>query len=308
MSVGLQRSGGGRTKTLKKVAPEGLSVERTLQLKWIAFAVLLVISYWSMLSFTGRVLSESEDMAHGFFAPLVCAAIVWQKRSRVVALRSSGSAWGLTILSVAAVLAVISAIGASSTLSRLAFLGSLTGAIVLLGGWRLLRELSLPLLLLFFTFPIPPVLYGEITQPLQLLASAWSESTLELLGYSVLREGNILQLPNQRLSVVEACSGIRSLVTLSFFCLVYVYQFEPRRWKAALLVLASVPAAILVNMLRITTTGIIGENHPELTKGLAHESLGWALFAVGFGLVVLLQMTLRTLARRSLAKRSCGDI
>ena len=128
-----------------------------------------------------------------------------------------------------------------------------------------------------------------------LLASAWSESTLEFLGYSVLREGNILQLPNQRLNVVEACSGIRSLVTLSFFCLVYAYFFEEKRWRAATIFLASIPTAILVNMLRITTTGMIGESNPELTHGLAHESLGWLLFVVGFGLVLLVHLTLRRL-------------
>lgn len=260
---------------------------------WIAFVALLVASYWPMLSFTGRVLAESEDMAHGFFAPIVAAAIVWQKRGRLSSSLSSGSSWGLAVLGLAAVIAVVAGLGSSATLSRLAFLGSLTGVILLQGGRKLLGALAFPLFLLVYTFPIPAVLYGEITQPLQLLASAWSESTLELLGYSVLREGNILQLPNQRLNVVEACSGIRSLVTLSFFCLIYAYFFEEKRWRAITIFLASIPTAILVNMLRITTTGMIGESNPELTHGLAHESLGWALFVVGFGLVLLVHLALR---------------
>lgn len=262
---------------------------------WVVFAGLLVVSYWPMLTFTGRVLSESEDMAHGFFAPIVAVAIVWQKRDRLFSGMSTGSVWGLLVLGLSAIVGVVAAIGSSATLSRFAFLGSLTGVIMLQGGRKLLGALAFPLFLLLYTFPIPPVLYGEITQPLQLLASAWSESTLELLGYSVLREGNILQLPNQRLNVVEACSGIRSLVTLSFFCLVYAYFFEEKRWRSVAIFLAAIPTAILVNMLRITTTGIIGESNPELTHGLAHDSLGWVLFVVGFGIVLLVHLALRRL-------------
>ena len=92
-----------------------------------------------------------------------------------------------------------------------------------------------------------------------LLASKLSEHVFELIGFSVLRDGNVLQLTHQRLSVVEACSGIRSLITLSFFCLVYVYFMDDRQWRRAVVVAAAVPAAILVNVFRITFTGVLGK-------------------------------------------------
>jgi exosortase len=114
-----------------------------------------------------------------------------------------------------------------------------------------------------------------------------SELSLETLGLSVLREGNVLQLTYMKLSVVEACSGLRSLITLSFFCLVYGYFFEDKLWLRSLLVVSAIPAAILVNVLRITSTGLLGRHHPEWTSGVHHEFLGWSGFFVGFSLVFL---------------------
>ncbi len=133
-----------------------------------------------------------------------------------------------------------------------------------------------------FTFPIPTVLYGDVTQPLQLLATRLSQVSFELLGISAFREGNILQLTNMRLSVIEACSGLRSLLTLCFVCVAYGYFFESRTLPRVLLVSVAVPCAIFVNMLRITATGLIGQYDQSLTSGAYHEILGWACFGLGF--------------------------
>ena len=264
-----------------------------------ALSFLLGAVYWPMIAFTAAVVATGDDMAHGLFAPIVAVFIVWQSREKLSARVGSPSAWGIPVLLVAGMLGVMASLGSSSTFSRVAFLGSLTGAVLVLGGARLLRAVAFPIALLLFTFPLPEVLYAEITLPLQLLASALAEFSLEAIGYSVLREGNILELPNQRLSVVEACSGIRSLITLSFLCLVYGYVLEAKVWLRALLFAASIPAAIATNSLRVTVTAMLGEVNPEWTNGLAHDSLGWATLAVGFGLVILIQVGLvRMLGRR----------
>jgi exosortase len=115
---------------------------------------------------------------------------------------------------------------------------------------------------------------------------------LEHLCFSVMSEGNILNLPHQRLSVVEACSGLRSLITLGFFCSVYAYFFETTRWLRAAIVAAVLPLAILLNALRITLTGVFGEYAPQLTHGTYHEILGWTCFAAAFGLVLLIHRSL----------------
>jgi exosortase len=252
-----------------------------------AFAALLVAVYWRTLVQTADFLIFSEDMAHGFFAPIMAGYIAWSKRDVAFADPSKPSAWGILVLSLAGIIAIVATIGESTTIARFALLLSIAGCVLLAGGLRALRILIFPLGLLLFTFPLPQVLYGEITLPLQLIATKMSEWALEHLGLSVISEGNILNLPHQRLSVVEACSGLRSLITLGFFCLVYAYFFETNRWRQAAIVAAVVPSAILLNALRITLTGVFGEYAPQFTKGTYHEILGWSCFAAAFGLILL---------------------
>jgi len=241
-----------------------------------------------MFRVTAQFILFGEDMAHGVFAPLVALYLAWERRNALLNPVANASFWAVPALATAAVIAVVATLANSSTFSRIAFLISLVGCLLLVGGGATLRRFVFPLALLLFTFPIPAVLYGEITQPLQLLATRLSEASFEALGFSVFREGNILQLAHMQLSVVEACSGLRSLITLFFFCLVYTIFFEQNRWLRVLLTLSAIPAAILVNSLRITATGVLGKFDLELTRGLYHSFLGWTAFFIGFFLVVLL--------------------
>jgi exosortase len=259
-------------------------------------AVLVVAVYWPTISRTAELLAFSDDMAHGFFAPIVAAVVVWEKRNS--AFRNTvASTWGLPILALAGLIAIVATLGGSTTVARFACLMSGAGCVVLAGGFRAFRNLSFPVLLLIFTFPVPAVLYGELTLPLQLFASKLSEHAFELLGFSVFRDGNILQLAHQRLSVVEACSGIRSLITLSFFCLVYVYFMDQQQWRRAFVVAAAIPAAIFVNVVRITSTGVLGKYAPEYTHGVYHDILGWVCFGLGFLLVFLMHRLVIYLSR-----------
>jgi exosortase len=139
---------------------------------------------------------------------------------------------------------------------------------------------AFPLCLLFLMIPIPAVIYNQITFPLQILASRLAAGALAVLGIPVFREGNILELPSQRISVVEACSGIRSLLSLTFLSLVYGYFFEKKTWIRVMLFLATVPVAILANGGRVTVTGILSEIRPDLAEGSFHESAGLVIFLV----------------------------
>ncbi len=258
-------------------------------------ALLLISVYFPMILMTFRVIFYGDDMAHGLFAPLIVAYIVWEKRNFLLNPSGKPSPWALFFFSVAAGISTVATLANSSTFSRFALLLSLTGCLLLIGGWLSVRQFAFPLGLLLFTFPIPDVLYGEITQPLQLLATRLAESAFELLGFSVMREGNILQLVHMKLSVVEACSGLRSLITLFFFCLVYSYYFEHRFWPRIYLALASIPVAVGVNALRITMTGVLGKYNLAWTEGTYHEIVGWTTFALGFLLVFLLHRLARKL-------------
>jgi len=188
----------------------------------ILFPLMLAV-YAPTVIWTARVIFSSDDMAHGMCAPFIAAYVVFQKRKSVLSNLSEPNRWGLVVLGLAALLAITGSLGDSTTVLRFAFLISLASCVAVVGGLRAVSQLRFPILLLLFTFPIPPTLYAQITGPLQSLATNLSQTCLELLGYSALREGNLLELPHYRLSIVEACSGIRSLVTLLFFCCIYAY-------------------------------------------------------------------------------------
>jgi exosortase len=146
--------------------------------------------------------------------------------------------------------------------------------------------------------PLPTVVYNQITFPLQLFASAVAERSLEVLNIPVLRDGNILELASQKLSVAEACSGIRSLLSLSFLSLVYAYFFDRKVWMRWVLLIATIPIAIIANSARVTLTGVFSEIDPSLAEGFFHEAEGWVIFVVALVILVVVHQVLNFLYRR----------
>jgi exosortase len=143
--------------------------------------------------------------------------------------------------------------------------------------------------------PIPAIVYSSLTLKLQIFASRLADEALTLLSVPVYREGNILELPNQRLSVVEACSGIRSLLSLTFLSLVYGYFFEKKTGMRVLLFFSTIPIAIVANASRVTITGIMTQVNPKLAEGFFHEAEGWVIFMVALAmLLVFHQLAART--------------
>jgi len=284
------------------------AVEETprLSVPWprlVTIGVVVLVCYAPILS---RLISqwiENPDMGHGFFVPLVSGYIVWQRRSQLIVLKPEPSRWGLLIVIWGAIQMVIGVLGTELFTSRTAFVITVIGVVAALGGKPFLRALAFPLALLFLMVPIPTVVYNQLTFPLQMLASQLAAGALSLLGIPVLRDGNILELANGRLSVVEACSGIRSLLSLTFLSLVYGYFFEKKTWIRVTLFLATIPVAILANGGRVTLTGILYEIRPELAEGFFHESTGLVIFfAAGVILFLIHQILGRTshlLARRA---------
>jgi len=270
-------------------------------LPWAAmawFGLLLIVSYAPVLQRLILQWTYDEDMGHGFFVPVVAGYIAWQKRRELFSGASSPCWWGLLVVAYGAFQLAVATLGAELFLARTAFVISLIGVVLTLGGWRLLRLLAFPLFLLFFMVPIPAILYNQVTFPLQLVASQVADSTLSLLGIPVLREGNILELASQRLNVVEACSGIRSLLSLSFLSLVYAYFFDKKVWMRAVLLVATVPIAIVANSARVTLTGLVSEYDPELARGIFHYASGWVIFMVALAILVAFHQVVNFIYRR----------
>jgi exosortase len=256
-------------------------------------AVLLIGCYAPLLASLAQQWATDPDMSHGFFVLPVVAFVVWQRRHELAAIQPEPNWWGLAIAVWGAAQMMLGTLAAQMFVARTSFLVSVTGAVLFLGGTRTLKTLAFPLLLLLFLFPIPAIVYARVTLPLQIVASAGAETLLNGIGIPVLRDGNILELPHQRLSVVEACSGIRSLLSLAFLSLIYSYFFDGRVGMRWLLLAATVPIAIAANAARVTLTGILSEYRADLAYGAFHLLEGWVLFVVALGLLIMVHQLLR---------------
>ena len=260
---------------------------------------LLPLCYATLLAGLARQWSTDPDMSHGFFVLPVAAYLVWRRRAELIATKPVPNWWGLAIAVGGAAQMLLGTLAAQLFVARTAFLVSLTGAVLFLGGTRMLRILAFPLLLLLFLFPIPAIVYAQVTLPLQILASATAETILNWTGIPVLRDGNILELPHERLSVVEACSGIRSLLSLSFLALVYAYFFDRKIWMRWVLLAATIPIAIAANAARVTLTGVLSGYNAGLAHGAFHLFEGWVLFVIALGLLVTVHQLCRNVRRLS---------
>ena len=270
-------------------------------LPWILigwFAALAIACYAPILKRLAIQWMDDPDMGHGFFVPLVVGLIIWQRRDELAKTPIQPNWWGLVLVLWGAAQMAVGTLGVELFTSRTAFVITVIGAVWFLCGTEMVRKLAFPLALLFLMVPIPGVVYNELTFKLQLLATHLAFGLLEFLNVPVLREGNILQLPNMSLQVVEACSGIRSLLTLTFLSLVFGYFFERRRWVRVALFLSTVPIAIVANASRVSATGILSQVKPELAQGFFHESTGFILFAISLVLLVVFHRILVIIARR----------
>ncbi len=262
------------------------------------FGVLLIAAYLPILIKLVAQWSTDDDVSHGFFVPVVAGYIAWCRRERLLSIEWKPAWWGIGLLVWAGLQAYLGMLGAELFLQRTAFLLSLLGMLLILGGTGLVRELLFPLLLLPFMIPLPTVIYNQITFPLQLFASAVAEKSLDLLNVPVLRDGNILELASQKLDVAEACSGIRSLLSLSFLSLVYAYFFDRKVWMRWVLLIATIPIAIIANSARVTLTGVFSEINPALAEGFFHEAEGFVIFAVAVVILVVFHLLLNWVYRR----------
>lgn len=259
----------------------------------IVLAALIVVCYAPALRSLVQQWMTNDDVGHGFFVPLVAAYILWQKREGLLSTAVEPNPWGLVVVLLGAAQSILGTLGVELFVSRSALVVTLTGVVWMLYGTALLKKVAFPLALLGFMIPLPSVIYNSITFPLQLLASRLADGALTVLSIPVLREGNILELPSGKLSVVEACSGIRSLLSLTFLAAVYGYFFEKRTRIRLFLLVATVPVAIVANGARVTITGLLSQIKPELAEGFFHESTGWVMFMLALAmLVVLHHMTL----------------
>jgi exosortase len=199
-------------------------------------------------------------------------------------------------LALALCVLTIGQMGAELFLARFSLLLLLASLIVLFLGWNYLRALFFPIAFLLLMIPIPAILFNQITFPLQLLASKVAAAVLPLLGVPILREGNVINLPAMTLEVAEACSGIRSLMSLVTLAIIYGYLMEKRIALRVVLALASVPIAVAANSVRIIGTGLLVQYwDPDKAEGYFHASWGWIIFVISLVMLYGLHSLMRIL-------------
>jgi len=278
------------------VAGRAADPARTPWWKASVITGLLLWIYAPTLSHLAAQWWNDPNFSHGFFVPLFSLFVLWQERSRLAALTPRPAWTGLLLLVFGLCVLVIGQMGAELFLSRLSLLIVLAGLIVLFFGWNFFRALLFPWAFLLLMIPVPAIVFNQITFPLQLLASKVASTTLPWMGVPVLREGNVIVLPAMALEVAEACSGIRSLMSLTTLTVIYGYLMEKRVGVRVLLAVASIPIAVAANSLRIVGTGLLVQYwDPEKAEGFFHEFSGWLIFVVSLVMIYLLHRAVRFL-------------
>jgi exosortase len=251
--------------------------------------------------------ARDPNFEHGIFVPQFALYILWQDRKRLQAIAPSPSWAGLPLIVLGLLMLIIGVLGAELFFSRVSLLILLAGLVILFQGWNFFRAILFPLAFLLLMIPIPALILQQITFPLQMLAAKLATALLQLVQVPVLREGNVIVLASMPLDVAEACSGIRSLLTLVTLAIIYGYLMETRIWMRVLLAISAVPIAVAANSFRIFGTGLLVQYwDPDKAEGFFHTFSGWLIFVVALVMLFALHRLLSSLVvpRRTVAMRN----
>lgn len=267
--------------------------DRLALLQYGLLALCIVGLYFRILVQLVESWIQNPNYSHGFFVPIFAAWAVWKERRRFAETPLQPSNSGLLVILGALSILILGVFGAELFLSRTSLLFLIAGVLIYFRGWKFFRATLFPWAILFLMIPLPAIIFNQIALPLQFEASKLATGLLGMLGVPVLREGNIIQLPALNLDVVEACSGIRSLVSLITLAAFYGYLCEPRVWRRVLLVIAAVPIAVFANGVRIMGSGLLGQYwSPDKAEGFFHLFSGVLIFAVSILTMIALHQLL----------------
>lgn len=260
--------------------------------------------YWHVIVKLVHDWAVDDNYSHGFLIVPLAAYLAWERRERLWGTAVRPSVVGLAAVFLSVLVLAAGVLGSEFFLTRISMLGTLTGIVLFLFGWARLRVLTFPIAFLLLMVPLPAIVFNQIAFPLQLLASRVGEFALSSLNIPVLREGNVLVLANTSLEVAEACSGIRSLVSLLTLGVVLGYFADSRKWIRTMTALSSIPVAIVANGVRVAGTGIVAHRFgPAAAEGFIHTFSGWVIFVVSFLMMIALQRLFARLAPPDLSSR-----
>jgi exosortase len=272
--------------------------------KWsISWAPVLLLSLLLVVLYHGIAVKlvkdwyDLPDFSHGFLIPFFAAFLLWDKRHQLRRLPIVPSWAGTSLVVLGLFALLLGVLGADLFFQRTSFVVLVAGLVWTLLGKEFLSQLKFVLFVLLLAIPLPTILFNQITFPLQLFASSLASQLLPLAGVPVLRDGNVINLPAMPLEVAEACSGIRSLMSLFTVAVIYGYFLERSNWRRVILALSSLPIAVTANVARIFGTGLCVQYwDPDKALGFFHEFSGWLMFLVSLSCLYLVHLAMRLVA------------
>jgi exosortase len=249
----------------------------------LILGALLIAIYWSILRAMVTQWWDDPNYSHGFLVPFFSLFLVWRQWGALTTLPRTGSWLGIPIILGGIAVLLVGDFGADNFLMRSSLIVVVSGLVLFHLGTAIFRALVFPLAFLFFMVPLPGVIFYAITFPLQNLAARQAAWTLETLDVPVLLDGNIIHLSQISLGVTEACSGIRSLISLLAGAVAWAALFLPVGWTMIVFIAATLPITIIANAARVVLTGLIGQYiGVEYASGFFHEFAGLAIYAFAF--------------------------
>ena len=245
----------------------------------VALVCTTGLVYGPALAGLWREWISNPDYSHGLIVAPTAAWLAWRRRDELRR-QPMRPAWtGAVVATLSLVLFAMGTLAAELFTTRVSLIGVLVGTVAYTAGWRHVRVAAFPIAFLLFMIPLPAILFDRVTASLQLVASGLGESLLQLADVPVLRDGNVLTMSAVSLNVTEACSGIRSLMSLLALTSLVAYVIEPTRVRQVVLTLSAVPLAIVLNGMRVAVTGVAAASiGPSVARGTPHELTGWLVF------------------------------
>lgn len=271
--------GGGQVQK----TPEFLLAHK-LHLFFLAVAILALFS--GVLRGLVAQWASDDNYSHGFLIPFLSGYFLYERKQALAEMEARGSWTGLVVVVLSLLLFLAGSLTIELFSTRLSLVLLLCGATLFLFGGSVFRAASLPLLYLLFMVPLPYILYDAVSFPLKLFMTRVSVVVMQLIGISVLREGNILLFPNLTLEVADACSGLRSLMTLFALSVAFAFLFHGKNWQRLVLVFLAIPVAVVTNIFRVVATGALSQKFGEsVATGFFHEFAGLTVFALALTLL-----------------------
>jgi len=277
-------------------------VEVLSSMAWGSVAILGVLLSALYYRIAFKLVSDwynIPDYSHGLLIPFFVLYLVWDKRQTLQATPVKPTWSGLWLVVLGLFVVMLGVFGADLFLSRISFVLLVAGIIWTLLGRKMLAETKFILFVCVLAIPLPTLVMNHITFPLQIWATKLASDLLPLAQVPVLREGNVINLPNMQLEVAEACSGIRSLMSLFTVAVIYGYFLEKGVLRRTILALAALPIAVAANAARIFGTGLCVQYwDPDKAVGFFHEFSGWLMFIVSLTFLYLVHVMMRFVGRK----------